>query len=176
MSEGIPAPTAEEKRRLVALHEAGHCAVALHFGREPYSVSIVPHEEFAGSCNGELDLSEDPSDEEIQGHLARMLAGHAAVVRAAPRFVRWSRLTAGSDMENVERFFAPSNGTLRRALRLAREVVEAEWAAISSIADALLERDWISGDEAALLFEAAHGKHTPAQLAEALEAVRRLQG
>jgi hypothetical protein len=175
-SNGIVAPSIKEGRRLTALHEAGHCVLAFHFDREPNSVSIVAHDEFAGSCNGQLGLSEVPSEAEIEGHVAQLLAGHAAVVRAAPRYVRWSRLTAGDDVEKVARFFEPSDASLRRALRLARQIVAMEWTAISSIADALLERDWISGDEAALLIEAAHGKLTAAELANALATVRRFRG
>jgi ATP-dependent Zn protease len=167
-SNGIPAPGRVKARRLTALHEAGHCVLALHFDRCIGSVSIVAHGEFSGSCDGDLDLSEEPSEEDIQGRLAELLAGHAAVVRAEPRFARWSRLKAGDDIEKAKSLFMASRDQLRTALQRAHRIVDAEWKAINAIADALLEHKTIGGQEAQLIVDAMHGHVAPDRLAELL--------
>lgn len=175
-SNGIPAPGRVKARRLIALHEAAHCVLAFHFDRIVGSVSIVGHGEYGGSCDGELGLSEDASEEEIEGHIAELLAGHAAVVRAEPRFARWSRLKAGDDLEKAKSVFYASRAQLRSALQRARKIVESEWTAINAIADALAERRTIGGQEAELIVDAARGRLSPDRLAEALAMFRRHGG
>jgi hypothetical protein len=157
-----PAPRPLD-RRPIAYHEGGHAVAAWTFDLPIDHVSIVPDERSAGRLQ-HGPIQQPTGAAAIQAlshaHLVVLYAGAAAQRRFAPR----SNVAGGSNHDygvagltalGSCRDPAAGNALIRWAKAEARALIAERWAAVTAVADALMEREVISGDEAVAMCAAA---------------------
>lgn len=150
-------------RPRVAIHEAGHAAVALHLGFRLGDTDIIPDAYGAGICRVHYDT---PRSRAYAERVMMMkLAGYAAVQRRYGDCRTWGDAAAGSDAEGaleLARQWEEAEGPcphcyldllLRRTEALLRR--PALWAAVEAIAGGLLARGTLTGQEVRRLYRDA---------------------
>lgn len=126
-------------REVVAIHEAGHAAVALALGMRVHGVSIEPVTCDGGTILGILNFDDRAAPVD---HVALVwLAG-----RAAQRHVDGSDLGCGNDISYV-RELVRCDAFDALAAESAR-LVAADWRTVERIASALLRDGSLAGREA----------------------------
>src|SRR5262249_22643663 len=119
----------------------------------------------AGANDGEHPLIEGSSPREIEAAIVQSLAGYAADIRFYPRGKSRARARAGDDERDVAHFFRFLNlrGN-RRAEReawlrkVAADLVEKHWSAVSALAKELQEHRTLDGCEATWIVAIAEGE------------------
>jgi hypothetical protein len=160
--------------RRVALHEAGHCVVAIAHGRRIRSVTVVAGSDYAGKMSEEetpemmkalLDfLSGGRAPAEVEAcarkHVVGYMAGTVSEWLMCPR-ESWTsdrHRTASSDLK-LARLFATaiagddSEALLSAAREEARDILAANRHLVSAIADALIERGTLTGAEIEIILK-----------------------
>jgi hypothetical protein len=156
--------------RRVALHEAGHCVVAIAQGRRIESVTVVPGEDYAGKVAEDeepemmkalLDLLSGGRatagvEARARAHVVGYLAGTVAEWIMCPResWLSDRHHVAGSDMK-LAKIFAraitrskeEAEALLTSARAEARKILLTNSRLVEAIADALVERGTLTGDE-----------------------------
>ena len=156
---------------LVAHHEAGHAVLAIVFGRRVQRVTIEPGEGHEGFSKSTLGFGHavgwDTSPRmrrRVEEQIRILLAGGIAQRRMAPRSSKW----AESDdrhraVDLVLRLASPGReaGTYMKLLRIQTEqAVEREWPTICAVAEALIARRTLTGDDVKeLRYRAMDGHH-----------------
>jgi ATP-dependent Zn protease len=159
------------ERARTAYHEAGHLVIGIIFGFRCSSVSIRP-DEARGSLGRTAPIEghtgEPQSRETVERWLCVLFAGYAAEVRFAPDAREAAREGARGDDEQAEQFLkraAMANNSVRSLLRArTAALVEQHWAAIQSVARALLKHEEFDSDDAERITEIARGEATEADL------------
>jgi hypothetical protein len=166
--------TADEKLRAVAHHEAGHFVAAYFMqpgGSDYASVTIQPSGDAAG-----LHSCEPPpldNEEQIERAIVQLYAGYAAQVRFDPSAEESAKRTASSDDAQAEewldllRLTKPAKRArhVERLRRNAAGLVSDHWHAVVALANDLLERTTVRGEEAACIVAIAEGKEARRTLA-----------
>ena len=142
-----------DDRKAVAYHEAGHAVVALALGYRCYSVAI----EDAGRA-----VCDEPAEHALALMIASFIAeakcmGEADIWRDEADRVRAADLAlwiARGDMNTA-------SSLLSTVTAQAKARIEEHWAEIETIANALVEKRKLSGEEVLTLFA------RPARLASA---------
>lgn len=139
---------------VIAYHEAGHAVAALRLGVPVRHVTIDPENDDGGIVLGHVRFRSGDKDPPSLGHrlLVISLAGPAAQRRYAPRSP--VRVNGASDFAHAQREseLCSSDPMAARSLhhwgeREARHLVAREWWLVERIADILIRRRTISGDE-----------------------------
>jgi hypothetical protein len=160
--------------RRVALHEAGHCVVAIAQGRRINFATVVPGDDYTGKMSEDetpemmtklLDLlSGGRADAEAEAcarkHVVGYMAGTVAEWLMCPRESWQSNRhhTAGSDLK-FARLFATaiagdgSEAVLSAAREEARDLLEANRQLVEAIADALMARGTMTGGEIEIILK-----------------------
>ena len=156
--------------RRVALHEAGHCVVAIAQGRRIESATVVAGSDYAGKMSEEetpemrkalLDmLSGGRATAEVEACARKHVVGYAAGQVAewlycpAESWKSDRHRTAGSDMKLARIFSRAITGgdgeaeALLAAARVeARDILKARRRLVETIADALIQYGAMTGDE-----------------------------
>jgi ATP-dependent Zn protease len=154
--------TRELKR--TAYHEAGHAVMRLEFGFRLTRCTIKRVGDYAGSTEGDTDLGEDGSNDH-RVNTERMaqvfLAGHIAEKCFDPKGT--PRFTGRDDfmgMNVILRDFCTDVEELKAytkflEIRTRNMVSESTmWWKIQAVADALLERETMTGEEIKVICEA----------------------
>jgi len=160
----VSARIAVERAR-TAYHEAGHLVIGMLFGFRCSSVSIRP-DETRGSLGRVVPLevhggqvAVEISREWVERWLFVLFAGYAAEVRFAPDARDAAREGARGDDEQADEHLeraGMANDSTRLLLRArTAELVEQHWAAIESVARALLKHEEFDSDEARRICERA---------------------
>jgi len=169
----VSARTAVERAR-TAYHEAGHLVIGILFGFRCSSVSIRP-DEARGSLGRVVPLEErtggqlaEISRETVERWVCVLFAGYSAEVRFAPDARDAAREGARGDDEQAEGYLeraAMATGSIRSLLRArTAALVEQHWAAIESVARALLKHEEFDSDEAERICAIARGEATESDL------------
>jgi hypothetical protein len=148
------------QRQATAYHEAGHVVVAYRLGAEVEHVTIVPDHFSRGHfTHGDLfcarGLGSDRAN--LERAMKICLAGPLAQKRFRPR--SYCRRNGRQDYDcasGLARYLAGSAGErefLRYQERRTKVVVDHFWSDIDRIAQALLERDELSGTEVKNIIE-----------------------
>lgn len=148
----------KKRRAATAYHEAGHAVVAVEERLGIRLVTIVPNEELLGFVL-EAPLPRDFKPDigmnsrirnRIESEARVCFAGHIAQKRAYPR----SHRLDGRDIQravDLVSYLVPQSKVLGAYLNLlylqAENLVDFNWQEIEAVANALLERDTISGSE-----------------------------
>ena len=150
----------ENKDRSVAYHEAGHAVVAWVFGLDIERVSIGSSEEYLGIMRGG---SFDEDDYNVlEAHALTTLAGEVAVEILTGASVDWGQWwgSSGSDIDSYTGiahrlgWFAMDgdvmdlNPVIKKRAAQTRSLIQERWAAVESVAAALLKEDEVSGEDA----------------------------
>ncbi len=143
-------------RGLVAHHESAHAVANCRFGFDLYGVSVVQHEDALGATSGSGGLGYDL--ETAKGRVTSLLAGYAANLRngaAEPR----ARAGAQEDFEAAEELYGFLQIDEAQAIDWAEAFVEEpkNWRAIEEIAEQLLARKRLDGEEVEIMVEVADG-------------------
>jgi hypothetical protein len=153
----VPFALAEETpAEREAMREAGHFAVALHFGRKVGHVSVAPGEGFLGRyCHGSVPDSISP-------HLARehVLVALAGRVAEEIRFGAADLDGCGEDLRSARAtalvLAGGDCGQLESLLLVlaeeCREVLLGVWGRVELLAEVVLWEDELSGEEAARVY------------------------
>jgi len=174
-----PDETSPADQRVAALHEAGHCAASIAVGLRVSSTSIVAHGSSGGGTRTGEARPAFPTRADLDAAVVVMLAGRAAeeVILGEPS------VGATTDLAMATRALADVHGAHGlggslvhraeplseighdRALRDAIEVdltrlyartldlIRQQRAAVERLADALVERRFLSGDDVASLLD-----------------------
>lgn len=173
--------------RQIAYHEAGHAVISWMEGTGLGHVTIKPAEDSRGRFTGEgLDCS---SDEEDDGPVIRDYTRDPDEVLAEDEWrKKWTRVTmAGSvaehlllglqrgpingrkkgDGASIRQNFAASYSTqtnlawVRWLYLTVRDDLRRKWLVVEALAEELLKRETLSGDEMRKIIKAADEKHYP---------------
>jgi HK97 family phage prohead protease len=177
VSAGSGSPAREDRSdsrsgvlRRVAIHEAGHATVALAQGRKIGFATVVPGEGFLGKVSGDdypetlkdlMDLLCDgrtsaETEAAARAHVVEYLAGRIAewMFATAESWMSDRAYSASSDLKWATAFARAICGSNEAAEELlahsrteARQIMEANSHVVLAIADALVERGTLSGDE-----------------------------
>jgi ATP-dependent Zn protease len=147
--------------RATAYHEAGHVVVALWGGdRKPRQATIVPTGDTLGSLESHPwasrfrpDIELTPTRvQQLQARIDALLAGVIAERRGTGRRHNWTG--AASDLHQATDLAGYLNGSIRQLTlylawreRCVRDGVESRWPDIERVAEALLIRRTLDGDE-----------------------------
>lgn len=138
---------------MTAYHEAGHAVVAICVGRAIQKVSIIPNKTRLGACEIKKGRFQ-PTGDWLEDEVLILLAGVAAEAKFTGRY-DWQG--ADQDMRNVRRLTLSRAGDELRAEKLERRLLaktehllsdESTWKVVQQIAEALLEKETISGRSA----------------------------
>jgi ATP-dependent Zn protease len=160
------------ERARTAYHEAGHLVIGMLFGFRCSSVSIRP-DDARGSLGRVVPLeghggqvAVEISRGTIDRWVSVLFAGYAAEVRFAPGARDAAREGARGDDDQAETYLeraGMANDSTRHLLRArTADLVEQHWAAIESVARALLKHEEFDAREAERICERA----VPRELAE----------
>ena len=158
----------QRQRRMAAYHEAGHAVVGITLGRTLDTMTIVPEvvdgELVGGYCRWEYQPVEE-TWADLFLEIAWLKAGHVAQALACR--VTWLDYGAVSDDASAQKIADSLHrhltddamrreqvkATLKRATDLARSIVLSPngRTALQALADRLLERGTVSGEEGTLL-------------------------
>ena len=144
-----------------AYHEAGHAVMNWKLGIHNKTVTIIPDSKFIGLCvsarslvrfkNGELNTS-DRVMPNIEKKVMVLLAG--PIAQRIHRKSSFRKDHAGSDWETAEKVALSVNGVgdiatawLKWLELRTRASVERRWPCITAVADALMEKQTLSGEE-----------------------------
>ena len=139
-----------DSRTMTAYHEAGHAIIAIVLGRPIQKISIIPNKTRLGACEIKKGRFQ-PSDDWLEDEVLILMAGVAAEAKLTGRY-DWQG--AGQDMRNVRRLTLARGGDETRAEKLERRLLaktehllddDATWKTAKQIAQALLEKETISG-------------------------------
>ncbi|MGV3482961.1 MAG: cell division protein FtsH [Planctomycetaceae bacterium] len=139
-----------DPRMLTAYHEAGHAVMAMLVGRPVQKVSIIPNKTRLGACEMKKGRFQ-PSNDWLEDEVLILLAGVVAEARITGRY-NWQ--AAGQDWRSVRRLTLSRAGDETRAEKLERRLLaktehllsdDLAWKTAQQIAEALLERESISG-------------------------------
>jgi ATP-dependent Zn protease len=139
-----------DTRMMTAYHEAGHATIAIILGRPIHKISIIPNKTRLGACEIKKGRFQ-PSNDWLEDEILILLAGVAAEAKLTGRY-DWHG--AGQDLRNVRRLTLSRAGDETRAEKLERRLLakaehlladDATWKTAEQIAQALLEKETISG-------------------------------
>ena len=142
-----------------AYHEAGHAVVALAHDRPIHRVSVLPTQQHLGKCEFKKGVQRGSVDF-IEMEILISLAGMAAEARLTGSY---DRAAAGRDLKHA-RSLALQRASERQLDRYERRMLakvenmmrdEGVWAAVESIAAALMVTGQISGRAALHIFKNA---------------------
>ena len=153
------AERAARRLKETAIHEAGHAVAAIFLCHKLRDVSVVPSRSYDGRTRsrwrtrfGEARIGylEDHHVGAIQRHIMVCLAGR----EAARRVVRRPR-GCESDLDSVLALLdrlqtdeTEANLLWRLLEHRTRKLIACRWVSVERLADALLDRETLSGDEA----------------------------
>lgn len=150
--------------KATAFHEAGHAVIAWRFRLKVRSATIVPTIGTSGEVASAsplrgIHLDHDGSDrahQRAETAIIVYLAGPAAQRRHSPHSWRsyHGRIdhSAAADLAlRLNGSVEVTNAHLKYLVIVARDMVAASWAHIERVADALVERGTLTGDEVAAL-------------------------
>lgn len=138
---------------MTAYHEAGHAVVAICVGRAIQKVSIIPNKTRLGACEIKKGRFQ-PTGDWLEDEVLILFAGVAAEAKVTRKY-DWQG--ADQDMRNVRRLTLSRAGDELRAEKLERRLLaktehllsdESTWKVVQQIAEALLEKETISGRSA----------------------------
>jgi hypothetical protein len=148
-----------------AYHEAGHAAIAVHFGRKVHGVSIVPVEDTLGHCRHTVPGAWFHPDYDTSPRARRAIEDWVMILfagfHAETHFAGWrNHVGASSDMrravdllsylacgEELDKYLAWLNVRSKNLVEW-----ELNWRPIECIARELMERREISGHDVRRLF------------------------
>lgn len=176
-SRSTKRPTRSRSLRLVAErrvrrdaetahHEAGHFIASHHLtpSADVYSLTIEQDNDTLGEVGGEDPFSDAKTRKDAERCIVVLYAGFAAQVRFFPRSAKRARANAADDDEKAERLLAilEPNAKRRQGLeeglrRQAANFVADHWDEVVAVAEDLLERGTVPGEEAELLLQALAG-------------------
>lgn len=135
--------------RATAMHEAGHAVAAVRYGLLLSEVTIkrIEHEHGATLGHATTEESTDP-DEEVVGLYCGLAAERLADPSASEEGGAWD------DYEKADALLPSCSHTKAELEASAAEFVQRERAAVDALADALIERETISGDLAQIVVDA----------------------
>lgn len=143
----------KDARFMTAYHEAGHAVVAICVGRAIQKVSIIPNKTRLGACEIKKGRFQ-PTGDWLEDEVLILFAGVAAEAKVTRKY-DWQG--ADQDMRNVRRLTLSRAGDELRAEKLERRLLaktehllsdESTWKVVQQIAEALLEKETISGRSA----------------------------
>jgi ATP-dependent Zn protease len=144
--------------KITAYHEAGHGTIAMVVGRSIQKISILPNKTRLGACEIKKGRAQ-PSDDWLEDEVLILFAGVAAEARLTGRY-DWHG--AGQDLRVIRRLTLSRAGEETRAEKLERRLLaktehlladESTWKTTEQIAQALLEKETISGRAAKHLYQ-----------------------
>ena len=161
-----------------AYHEAGHFVVAYALSNygEDYGVlhkeiTIKPDGESFGQVIYESNkFAADPKL--IRDEAISMYAGYYAEVRYDPAYADTAKKHADRDFEKAKKLLTSLDDVEDLSLSIensraeAKALVDQHWNEIELLANALLRRETIPGDEAEIIIDVARGETTLEQLAQ----------
>ncbi len=165
-----------KKLESVAYHEAGHAVVGWHEGLRLDRVTIIPGKEYAGLVEWEgLFKSREDPDLEMTPAMCERMARHARVNLAG--IIAQRRYNARSYREHDDfsdrttvTHLAHSlggneeitNAYMRLWDAQTRAVLDLHWSRVEALAEALLEKRELTGDEAVRVMLAVDAPSPPA--------------
>ena len=163
-----------------AYHEAGHFVAAYalsNYGEDylpaQYMITIKPDGESLGKVN--LDDERSDKDPKIRRNaLLSLYAGYYAEVRYDPDCADRAEQTSDDDFSKAKDALetldsVEDHSLLIKKLRAgAKALVDQHWNEIELLADALLRRETIPGDEAEIIIDVARGETSLKQLTRSL--------
>jgi hypothetical protein len=139
---------AQNSRKLLAIHEAGHAAVAVQLRREIKKVVAIGR----NNCYTETD-HKPVSTEMLRDELVLLFAGYQAVFKETGNEIV-ANAQSGFDWKHMYELFdllsirPKDQGAWTKDARLvAEEIVEANWSSIKKIASILEHNDHMTGAE-----------------------------
>ncbi len=136
-----------DRKKSIAIHEAGHAVVAASLGVPIDYATIVPDE--AINTVGHVAFARDMSDDD---YLAVHSAGLIADAMENGATSRAGFALAKGDIERCAEFASALDrgaARLRGAQSRAGEILREKWAAVTALADRLLDQKTIDGAEVA---------------------------
>jgi hypothetical protein len=164
-----------ERRRFIAYHEAGHAVAQHRLGFTSLGCTITPANDYAGLASHMDDdfafaTRADDGVYEIPPEKTRDLlivnfAGYCAQIQAGDT-EEMARIGASEDFETAEERRLAIGLSEDDCIKLAGDFVReaSNWLAIEAIAEELLLRETLGGDEVDILFDVLAGECTRADL------------
>ena len=156
----MPKSSKSSFEKEIAYHEASHAIIGLSLGRKlPYGVSIIPQDDGTlGQSSGDLNSNSEPEYKDV---ITELYAGYAAQIKFNPNSVQ-AKDVSGDDDEKAARFLTWCSGDpikLEKKLRQkAYKLVDDNWLAIQILAEELVIRKWIDGQEIDALMDVIRGE------------------
>ena len=147
----------ERRLQLIAYHEAGHAVAAVFLHQRIRDVTIRESRNYSGRCRLANKRRRDSTDEAFAAIKIRY-AGELALKRLAPRSSRQWHVSSGPfggdrdrdviiDLALTQTDVAGVPLLLKWLEHETENLVDARWEKICAVAEALLNRKTLSGDE-----------------------------
>ena len=164
----VPARRRPHPRRLLALHEAGHACWNILIDRPVAFVAILPASSVPAGLLGIVvgPPGRVPADKAIDLHVSGHVAEIIAIDDDPAAFfgdLFFGELTAGDDLQKAvstaSQFHAESGDAYEyvrsRADFVVTPILRDIWPAVEAVADKLLRKHHLSGDEVVAIYQRA---------------------
>ncbi len=156
-----PDLSADAKEWSVAIHEAGHAAIAAVTGRQVLSAEAYPWDSAPADYVGRVIVADELNASTALGYVAGNLAGQEAAVkwlaesgRDTPATILGARYGSHADNARAAEISRRYGVSVESGLAVCREILDDRWPQVRILAGDLLSQTYLDGPEVHRVFDA----------------------